>query len=75
MMKRIDATLDGITRTFRINNSGNYLFIDRDGANSQINCKHYSMLSQAKKDISDYMRGYETVGRIKYTNISGWETK
>ncbi len=72
-MKRIDATIDGRTYTFRTNDSGDYLFIDRNGSNSQINCEcGYQSLRRIKKAISRYlhsetrMMDMPAVGRISY---------
>ncbi len=76
-MKRIDATIDGRTYTFRTNDSGDYLFIDRNGSNSQIDCESgYTSLSRIKKAIHKYlhsdtiMMNLPAKGRISYKTHS-----
>ena len=79
-MKTIYCLANGTSYTFRTNDSGNYLFIDSDGSNRQLDTKSgYYHLPRMKRAISAYLHQMdpyrhegEECGRIRYTHIMGW---
>jgi hypothetical protein len=71
-MKRIDVIFNGKERTFRTNESGDYLFIGIS-QNTQISCESgFNSLKRIKKAIREYLKS-EWESRLRnHDDLKTW---